>query len=584
MIVWGIFANIVPHGEKWGPEAINYFSSLVGLEVTGHVEAITSCHLFILEVPKIVSDVLELNLGKLLDRDSFCLIVEMLKAFSPQFRTVPQFLQQKRSIQELLRFSSNPEKPSDSSWLFVDVLFPNLPADSRVSVKVTAAESPSKFYCQIQKWQKELENLTEAMCLYYEDTSTKINTFSDSLGRFCAAKRKNGQWHRGVIRRLLPDLSVEVWFMDFGNVEAVPSSCVQKLLAEFMSLPMISFPCALSSSGNHDKAVTKLQLKRLIRALAGQNSVCVCVKSFDASDHLYYITFLDENFEINTKHPETLNEGAALCVSPLENKITTVGVSCKARAVCFTRSSHNSCENLSENRQTKNCLPERGESLSSHCKRVEMQMNSHHAAFVVYVINPSNFWIQPCAYQNEFQALTENIADVYNQCGAEERVLKNPEPGLLCCARYSRDGHYYRGIVTEVLDVNVTVYFLDFGNTDVVPSYDVKTLLPEFSDLPALAMCCELACTFPVDEVWVKEENDFFKKVVSNRVLMFQVIGKHGNKHTVNALYDIASLKCSVGALMVRAGYAEYWEVSDSALNVSKKFQARNQSRYRQKQ
>lgn len=582
MIVWGIFANIVPHGEKWGPKAINYFSSLVGLEVTGHVEAVTSCQLFILEVPKIISDVLELNLGKLMDRDSFCLIVEMLKAFSPQFRTVPQFLQQKRSVQELCSFSSNPEKPSDS-WLFSDVLFPNLPTDSRVSVKITAAESPSKFYCQIQKWQKELENLTEAMCLYYEDTSTKINTFSDSLGQFCAAKRKNGQWHRGVIRQLLPDLSVEVWFMDFGNIEAVPSSCVQKLLAEFMSLPMISFPCALSYFANRDKAVTKLQLKRFIQALAGQNSVCIYVNSFDASDHLYYITLPDENFEMDTKNPEKLNEGAALCVSPLENKITSIGVSCKAHAVCFTRSSHNSCENLSENRQTKNCLPERGESLSSHCKRVEMQMNSHHAAFVVYVINPSNFWIQTCAYQNEFQALTENIADVYNQCGAEERVLKNPEPGLLCCARYSKDGHYYRGIVTEVLDVNVTVYFLDFGNTDVVPSYDVKMLLPEFSDLPALAMCCELACTFPVDDMWVKKENDFFKKVVSNKVLMFQVIGKHGNKYTVNALYNIASQKCSVAALMVQAGYAEYWERSDSALNVSKKFQARNQSRSRQK-
>ncbi|XP_015715090.1 tudor domain-containing protein 15 [Coturnix japonica] len=581
MIVWGVFANIVPLGEKWSPKAINYFSSLVGLEVTGHMKAVTSYQLFVLEVPKIIGDVLELNLGKLMDRDCFCLIVEMLKAFPPQFRTVPQFLQQKRSVEELLSFG-NPQKPSDS-WLFSDVLFPNLPADSRVSVKITAVESPSKFYCQMQKWQKELENLTKAMCMYYEDISTKNNTCSDCLGQFCAAKRKNGQWHRGVIRQLLPDLSVEVWFMDFGNIEAVPSSCIQKLLAEFMSLPMISFPCALSCFRNHDKAVIKPQLKRFIRALAGQNSVCVYVNSFDASDHLYYISLADENFGINTEHPEKLNEASALCVSPLETKITSIGVSCKAHTVCFTPSSHDLCENLSGNRQTKNCLPEWSESLSNHCKYLEMQMNSHHAAFVVYVINPSNFWIQTCAYQNEFQALTENIADVYNQCGAEERVLKNPEPGLLCCARYSKDGHYYRGIVTEVLDVNVTVYFLDFGNTDTVPSYDVKTLLPEFSNLPALAMCCELACAFPVDDTWVKKENDFFKEVVSNRVLMFQVIGKQGNKYTVNALYSVASEKRSVAALMVQAGYAEYWEKPDSAVNVPKKIQARNKSRSRHK-
>ncbi|XP_021248256.1 tudor domain-containing protein 15 isoform X2 [Numida meleagris] len=582
MIVWGIFANIVPLGEKWGPKAINYFSSLVGLEVAGRVKAVTSCQMFIVEVPKIISDVLELQLGKLIDRDSFCLIVEVLEAFSSQFSTVPQFLQQKCSVQELLS-SSNFVKPS-GSWLFSDVLFPNLPADSKVSVKITTAESPSKFYCQIQKWQKELEHLTQAMCLYYEDISTKYNTHSDSLGQFCAAKRKNGQWHRGVIRQLLPDLSVEVWFMDFGNIEAVPSSCVWKLLAEFMSLPMTSFPCALSCLGNQDKAVIKHQLKKLAQALIGQNAVCVCVNSFDAIEHLYYVTLPDEDFGINTEHPEKLNEGAALSVSPLETKITSIGVSCKARAVCFTHGSHSSCDSFAENRQTKNCVPEWSKSSSSYCKRVEMQINSSHAAFVVYVLNPSNFWIQPCAYQNEFQALTKNIAGVYNQCGAEERVLKNPEPGWLCCARYSKDGHYYRGIVTEVLDVNVTVYFLDFGNTDIVPSYDVKTLLPEFSDLPALAMCCELACAFPVDDIWVKKENDFFREVVSNRLLMFQVIGKQNNKYIVNASYRTGSQECSVATLMVQAGFADYWERrSDSALNVSKKFQDQNHHRSRQK-
>ncbi|XP_065587201.1 tudor domain-containing protein 15 [Cyrtonyx montezumae] len=582
MIVWGIIANIVPLGEKWGPKAMNYFSSLVGLEVTGRVNAVTSYQLFILEVPKIISDVLELQLGKVIDRDTFGVIVETLKAFPPQLKTVPQFLQHEHSVQELLSFS-NSEKPSNLG-LFSDVLFPNLPDDSRISVKITAAESPNRFYCQIQKWQKELEDLTEAMCLYYEDISPESNKFSDSLGQLCAAKRKNGQWHRGVIRQLLPDLSVEVWFMDFGNMEVLPSNCVQKLVAEFMSLPMISFPCALSCSGNQDKAVMKLQLKIFIQALIGQNLMSIHVNSFDACKHLYYITLPNENLGINIEDPEKLNGGAALCVSPLEAKISSTRVSCKVYTMCSTHCSHSSCESLSVNRQAKSCLPERSKSLPSHCRCVEMEVNSHHAAFVVYIINPSNFWIQTCACQDEFEGLMRRIAYVYNQCGAEERVLKNPEPGSLCCARYGKDGCYYRGIVTKVLDTNVMVYFLDFGNTDMVPSYDVKTLLPEFSDLPALALCCELARAFPVDETWVKEENDFFKRIVSNRLLMFQVIGKQGDKYIVNALCKTTSYECNVAKLMIQAGYAEYWERrSDSALNKSKKFKVQKHYRSRQK-
>nr|XP_013050297.2 tudor domain-containing protein 15 [Anser cygnoides] len=573
-VAWGIFANILPLGEKWGPKAINYFSSLVGLQITGHVKSVTSYQLFILEVPKVISDILELQLGKLIDGDSFCLIVEMLKVFPPEtFKRMPQLLQPKRPVQELLTFS-NSEKPSDF-WPVPD-LFPCLPAGSKVNVKITVAISLSEFYCQIQERQKELENLTEAMCLYYEAISTENNTSFDSLGLLCAAKRQNGQWHRGVIKQLQPN-HVEVWFMDLGSIETVPSSCVQKLKVEFMSLPMISFPCALSCFGNQDEAVINLQLKRFIQALTGQTSVCVCVDLFNASKHLYYITLQNQNFGINVKHPENLNEAGASFVSPLETKISNIGVSYKARA-------WSSSKNRTGNKQTKNCLPEWDGSLSSHCKRVKMQVNSSYTAFVVYVINPSNFWIQTCAYQKEFRALMKNIADAYNHCGAGDWVLENPEPGLLCCARYSKDMHYYRGVVTEVLHVSVTVYFLDFGNTDTVPCYDVKTLLPEFAALPALAMCCELACTSPVEDVWVKKETDFFKQIVFNKLLLFQVIGKQNNKYIVNAQYRNAVQESNVAALMAQAGYAEYWERRPvSALNLSKKRQAQNPLQLKQK-
>ncbi|NXL08041.1 TDR15 protein, partial [Mesembrinibis cayennensis] len=577
-VVLGIFASILPLGEKWGPKAISYFSSLVGLQIAGHVKAVIPYQLFILEVPKIISDVLELQLGKYIDGDSFCLIVETLRAFPQEMlcKRVPQLLQQKYTGKELLTFSDS-EKPTDF-WPVPDDLFACLPVGSKENVKITVAVSPNKFYCQIQKWQKELEDLTGAMHLYYEAIRTENNQSFESLGLLCAAKRQNGQWHRGVIKQLLSD-HVEVWFMDFGNIEAVPSSCVQKLKAEFMALPMTSFPCALSCFGSQDKTVIKIQLKELTQALIRQTSVCVHVDLFDDVKRLYYVTLQNQNLGINVKHPENLNEVAAACVSLLETKITSIAVNYKP---CDER--YNSFKNCTGSKHTKNCLPEWDISLLSHCKRVEMQINSFHTAFVVYVINPSDFWIQTCEYQNEFQALMKNIADAYNQCGADEMVLKNPEPGLLCCARYSKDMHYYRGVVVEVLHVNITVYFLDYGNTDTVPSYDVKTLLPEFSDLPALAVCCALARTFPVDDVWVKKETDFFKEVVFDKLLLLHVIGKQNNKYIVNAQYKNDLQQGDIATCMVQAGCAEYWEkIPDSVLNSAKKSQALNPCKFRKK-
>ncbi|NXS53944.1 TDR15 protein, partial [Brachypteracias leptosomus] len=578
-VILGVFANILPLGKRWDPKALNYFSSLVGLQITGHVKAVIPYQLFILEVPKIISDVTELQLGKIIDGDSFCFIVEMLRALAPEMlcKKVPQLLQQKYPVKELFTFR-NSEKQTDF-WLVPDNLFPHLPLGSKENVKITVVVSPNKFYCQIQKWQKELEDLTRAMHLYYEAISTKSNKSFDSLGLLCAAKKQNGQWHRGVIKQLLSD-HVEVWFMDLGNTEAVPFSCVQNLKVEFMALPMISFSCALSCFDSGDERVIKTQLKELTQALIGQTSVCVCVDSVDYVKHLYYITLQNQKLGINAEHPENLNETAASCVSPLETKIKSIALNYKQ---CHER--HKSLRNCTGNTHTKNlCLPELGISLSSPRKRLELKMNSYHTAFVVYVINPSDFWIQTCEYQNEFEALMKNIADVYNQCGADEMVLTNPEPGSLCCARYSKDMHFYRAVVIEVLHVNITVYFLDFGNTDTIPHYDVKTLLPEFSDLPALAICCVLAGISPVDGVWVKKEVDFFKETVFNKLLLLHVIGKQNNKYIVNVLYNNGLQQQNVARCMIHAGYAEYRQKTrNSDTNLSKKGQGPNRHKQEEK-
>ncbi|XP_063280399.1 tudor domain-containing protein 15 [Prinia subflava] len=565
-VILGVFASILPLGEKWGPKAVNYFSSLVGLQITGHVKAVTPYQLFILEVPKIITDVLELQLGKFIDGDSFCLVVETLRAL-PQgmlCKRMPQLLKQKYPFRELLTLN-NSEKPTDF-WHIPDQLFPCLPVGSKENVKITGAISPNKFYCQIQKWQKELECLTGAMRLYYEALVGENTTSCDTLGLLCAAKRQNGQWHRGVIKQLLSD-HVEVWFMDFGIIEAVPPSCIRKLKAEFMTLPMISFPCALSCFGSQDETVIKFQLKELTQALIGQTPVCVHVDLYKNTERLYYITLQKQNLGINAEHPENQNETAAPCVSLSETKNRSIALNHK-----LSPERNNSSKNYSGNKDTKICLPESDVSFSSHCKREEMQMNSFYGAFVVYVVNPSDFWIQTCRYQNEFQALMKNIACTYGQCRDDEMVLKKPEPGLLCCARYSRDGCYYRAVVTKVFRVSIMVYFLDFGNTDTIPCQYVKTLLPQFSDLPALAMCCSLACTFPVDGVWVKKETDFFKNVVLNKPLLLHVIGKQNNKYIVNVQCHTGFLQGNVAACMVQAGYAEYWlKPPDSVLRAAKK-------------
>ncbi|KAM5319010.1 tudor domain-containing protein 15 [Glossophaga mutica] len=547
-IVFGIFANILPVGEKWSPRALNYFKSLVGLQVKGCMQAMFPLQMILLEVPKIVSQVLELKLGRLIDGDSFCLIVEMLKEFPQQ---MPDLLQHKSPELSL----TNNDTSLDIQHV-LDNLQPSLSIGSMESVKVSSALSPSKFYCQLIKWIPELEDLTVCMNLHYDVVSQESGPTCDNFGLLCVARRRDGQWHRGILQQLLPSNRVRIWFMDYGSSEAIPSIHVKKLKQDFISVPLFSFPCSLTYLHNPDMDARKLQLRLFKQALLGQ-IVHAHIDWLNKDEHVYYVTLQTQESTINSKYLLKTRGTQVLCpVSDLKisNMLRdTSAFDVKGFAVeSFMGNTERLIESLNKNNILKVDFP---------IKSIEMEIDTAYIASVAYVLNPSNFWVRISEHQNEFQDVMKNINTFYDIHENDELILRNPEPGLFCCARYSKDRCFYRAVVTEINGSKIDVYFLDYGNTDSIPFFDVRTLLPEFCELPALAMCCSLAHIFPVEDIWVKAATDYFKKIILNKAILLQVIGKKDDKYTVNIQSIEASENMDVVSLMVQAGYAEYWKV-----------------------
>ncbi|XP_004418664.1 PREDICTED: tudor domain-containing protein 15 [Ceratotherium simum simum] len=547
-VVFGIFANILPVGEKWSPKALNYFKSLVGLQVKGCVQAVLPLQTILLEVPTIISQVLELQLGRLVDGDSFCLIVEMLKEFPQQ---MPDLLQHKRPE---LSLSSNDTLLDIRHVL--DNLQPSLSAGNIESVKVSSALSPSKFYCQLIKRIPELENLTVCMTLHYDVISQESSPTCDNFGLLCVAKRRNGQWHRGILQQLLPNNQVKIWFMDYGSSEAVPSIHVKKLKQDFILVPLFSFPCSLTYLHSPDRDARKFQLNVFKQALLGQ-IVYAHIDWFNKDEHLYYVTLQTQKSTINSECLLKTVGTQVLCpvsdskISNMLRETNTSDVNSFA-VESFIGNVERSIDFLNKKDTLK---------VDFLIKTVEMEIQASYIAFVAYVLNPSNFWVRTNEHQKEFQDIMKNINKCYDFCESDELILRNPEPGLFCCARYSKDRHFYRAVITEINGYKIDVYFLDYGNTDSIPFFDVKILLPEFCKLPALAMCCSLAHIFPVEDLWVKAATDFFKEIVLNKAILLQVIARKDDKYTVNIQSIEPSENTDVVSLMLQAGYAEYWEI-----------------------
>ncbi|XP_038606803.1 tudor domain-containing protein 15 [Tachyglossus aculeatus] len=552
-VAFGILANILPIGEKWSAKAVNYFRSLVGLQVKGHTQALWPHQLVLFEVPQISAHILELKLGRLVDGDSFRLIVELIENLprATCCEQTPGSSQRKRTPPPA-SISSDEVLPEFRHIL--DNLWPRLSVGTVTSVKVISARSPARFHCQLLQRLPELETLTAAMTSHYEAARREGSPPCDTFGVLCAAKRRNGQWQRGILQQLLPNDQVKIWFMDFGNSEAVPSRFVKKLKQEFLLAPLFSFPCSLSCFRNPDENTVRLQLTIFKQALLGQ-VVALCIDRF-SDDRLGFVTLHWQDILRRSKHPQRENQRVSQSCPGADGKTT--------RAV--GDGALRDPDKIPVDRFIGNAYwsrPEKGSffEFGLHFKTVEMKIGSTHMAFVEYVLNPSSFWVRTNNHQQEFQDLMNKIAEIYDCRGNDELLLEKPQPGSWCCARYIKDMHFYRAVVTEVTGCKVNVYFLDFGNTESVPFYEVKTLLPELCELPALALCCSLAHVFPTEGLWVKSATDFFKATVFNRTLLLKVLAKKNDKYVVDVQCLGTSEDVSTITLMVEAGYAEYWGI-----------------------
>ncbi|XP_060711235.1 tudor domain-containing protein 15-like [Hemiscyllium ocellatum] len=330
-----------------------------------------------------------------------------------------------------------------------------------------------------------------------------------------------------------------------------------KLMPAFFMMPLMSFPCALNGLSNQTKPWISLQTDIFKESLF-EEMLTICIDTYSPKEHLYYVTlYKQKNINIHQVNAITSEVNPKIECSPKKK---------------VTRDSNGQIRKLRETKGLgtgkETCKPMQ-HSVSSD----EMKINASYVGFVEYVINPSDFWIRTSEYNDEFECLMINIRNHYSKVGINEKLIQKPEPGLFCCARYSKDLHFYRAVITDVLDDQLRVFFVDFGNAEVVDFDAVKSLPPEYMNLPSLAMNCSIAHIFPFEEVWTKDATNFFKKAVFNKKLFINVVSRQGSRYVI----DIKDMECSeqlsISTVMLEAGYADFWNVQPNFVLFEQKCQ-----------
>ncbi|KAM3836051.1 tudor domain-containing protein 15-like [Diretmus argenteus] len=531
-IVCGFLANVLLFQDCCSSAVEQYFSTLIGQNVTGYIQALLPHKVLIVEAIDINNNLIKLGFGRRMDTDTFLLLVEMLTdvPLKQNIKPVPDLLIEKPRGQE---FSF---KPSSLSGYEDIIAFcgPRLRVGTRVKVRVTAAVNPRLFYCQMTSMEMELRAMSAQLATACESRSKDPRQESaENLGLFCSVKRgKDEKWYRGFLQFLPINSQVRVRYVDYGFCESVKVENVQRLPPDFLSTPIMAFPCSLSSMTDQDEAVKTQQLSFLQRGLLGgvlDAEIC----SFDEEQNLYSITVVHADDNSHTKEPNPIQELPKIKIETALEQMPPEGGYFYYKAVM--------AEALGKSLQTE-----------------EVQVDSVFVGYVEHVLNPNHFWIRTQKRNHDFEVMMEEMFDYFCQVKLDEDVLENPELGTLCCAMYENDMHFYRGVVVDTLKHGAEVLFIDFGNIEKVPHMLIKKIPERFASEPPFALCCTLNVIPVLVDVWTTANSAFFRKAVSNRALRVNVV--HLRKDTfVVDLYPMGSDDDqSITELLISSNQADY--------------------------
>uniref|UniRef100_A0AAY5KJZ4 Tudor domain-containing protein n=1 Tax=Esox lucius TaxID=8010 RepID=A0AAY5KJZ4_ESOLU len=501
-IICGFFANVLPLRENWDSSSEKYFTSLIGSEMKGYVHALLPHKVLILEAPGINKDLFRLKLS-----------------FKP------------------FRFKG-----------FEDILLssgPKITPGQRLNVRITAAVNPGSFYCQMASMVKDLKEMLDKLALYCE-SKRKVPTqkCADNLGLLCSVKGKDEKWHRGFVQFLPVNSKVRVLFVDYGFCESVKVDNVLQLPPDFLSTPIMAFPCALSCLAGQDEALKIQQMNCFKKGLLG-GDLNVEINGFDQEQNLYSVTIFsaEDHAAVDAYSTQDVSEQK------------------KCSLVC----------------ETEQTFPLNGymyyetaivQAMDNSVIVEEIQQHSVFEGYVEYVLNPGAFWLRTNKRNQDFEEMMKDIYKHFSQVKLDEGILENPEPGALCCAMHEMDMQYYRAIVTDTLDNGAEVFFIDFGNTEKVPYMFIKQIPDKFAIEPAFAFSCSLVNVVPFDDVWTISSINCFRQAVSNKTLLVHIVNITKARYVVD-LYEKdfnasqSALK-SITELLTTTKHAEYWKYPTS--------------------
>ncbi|KAF5277757.1 hypothetical protein FQR65_LT03737 [Abscondita terminalis] len=290
------------------------------------------------------------------------------------------------------------------------------------------------------------------------------------VGLFCCAKYKDAKYYRARVSNILmlPQNLVEVHFIDYGNKEILPVTNIRttsQLGPALTNLPPQAHDFILAN-------VTHI-------GLAWDNNTISLISNEIRYIELQFIIIQQVNsytliklFRNGEDFALTLfNRGLVLSMASVSQTMILQSSNVPTPVATFQQP-----------------VVTQTPTLLSY-KAVTIEPGTESYIYVSYVSDG------PCQFSVQLQKLEESLARLMRELNRMplHPLEEDPLPGTVCVAKCIEDDHICRAVVTSMVDGQYKVFYVDFGNTEVVPITNLYQIPFKYVILKVMAMRYALA-------------------------------------------------------------------------------------------
>ncbi|KAK7867614.1 hypothetical protein R5R35_014810 [Gryllus longicercus] len=372
-------------------------------------------------------------------------------------------------------------------------------------VVLSHIDSPSRFYAQRRGTHAEyLTNLLDDMSRYYKENKDDM-IYDPGVGMPCAAQFSLDKgWYRARVLSIPRKSWVEVFYVDYGNREEVPYTSIRKMPEKFMRIPPQAIECALAdvmpTKGNKWlKSATEFFLnstkdKELRLLIDNVSKQCTKVILYEEKEN---VDICLNALLVREGHALSIGVGASLvqyikveAALPPDAKQEQTPL---FQAIKPTRKKVRKMRKTDRGGvgvlEANEYLPATDPSKVTTFRDANSGPPCSMAVTVVAINSPGHFFVRPCIIEEEIANLIQDMQTFYSGKTVTKTEWQLQDK---CSVLSVKEKRWYRGIIVEIIDNKVKVFYKDIAGTEVVPFHNLRVLHESFVNIHNGSLRCHM--------------------------------------------------------------------------------------------